>query len=229
VRSTIQGRRARTAGRSLLLASAAFAALAPQASSAQEITLLRPGLYFSDDRPKDLSGNWLCMSREPERIELHPCSPKLVPVEQQIHDEMLLRVEPERETRETLFAIRGWSPPRDASPFTTYRALPMWFRIGEMPIESPGRASLLMEKSSEGVCIRLRSEGREQTIACLDTLDEDATALHWAGDLDGDGRIDLLVDATSHHAGTDLRLYLSSRASNGELVREVARLEKSNC
>lgn len=50
-------------------------------------------------------------------------------------------------------------------------------------------------------------------------------SLLWAGDLDRDGRIDLLLDVeTAEAAGASYRLYLSSRARKGELVGMVASL-----
>jgi hypothetical protein len=41
----------------------------------------------------------------------------------------------------------------------------------------------------------------------------------WAGDLDRDGRIDLLLSLPDDNCGYDQRLYLSSRARAGELLR----------
>ena len=45
----------------------------------------------------------------------------------------------------------------------------------------------------------------------------------WAGDLDGDGNLDMFVNAPDHYATPFyLRLYLSSRATKGHLVKQVA-------
>lgn len=51
--------------------------------------------------------------------------------------------------------------------------------------------------------------------------------VHWAGDLDADGRIDLLVEIPSYMADEDrceatYRLYLSSRAGEGEVLHKSA-------
>lgn len=45
----------------------------------------------------------------------------------------------------------------------------------------------------------------------------------WAGDLDNDGRTDLILSRSTSESLTDVALYLSSAASKGELVGLVAR------
>ena len=51
----------------------------------------------------------------------------------------------------------------------------------------------------------------------------------WAGDLDRDGELDLLVDATFHYNVSNWTLWLSSGADSGELVGEVATLTTTGC
>lgn len=51
--------------------------------------------------------------------------------------------------------------------------------------------------------------------------------VHWAGDMDGDGKIDLLMEIPSHMADDDscaatYRLYLSSRATGAEILHRAA-------
>lgn len=59
---------------------------------------------------------------------------------------------------------------------------------------------------------------------------EQVAAILWAGDLDGDGMLDLLVDHSDHYnVGEDMRLYLSGRAAKGELVGEAATLHAVGC
>ena len=59
--------------------------------------------------------------------------------------------------------------------------------------------------------------------------DTDGWLLRWAGDLDGDGAPDFLIDAEKHYAQQTTRLLLSSKAKRGQLVREVARRTTSGC
>ncbi|MBX3180676.1 MAG: hypothetical protein KF886_25295 [Candidatus Hydrogenedentes bacterium] len=54
--------------------------------------------------------------------------------------------------------------------------------------------------------------------------------LVWAGDLDGDGELDLLLDLREDDLTTELALYLSSAAKEGELVGLAAKWRAtSNC
>lgn len=51
----------------------------------------------------------------------------------------------------------------------------------------------------------------------------------WAGDLDGDGKLDLLVDVSNQDNGSDTALFLSSKAKRGELVGLAAILQTVGC
>lgn len=53
--------------------------------------------------------------------------------------------------------------------------------------------------------------------------DSSRTGVIWAGDLDGDEKLDLIVDVSNHYNSVaDLRVFLSSCAPVGQLVGEVA-------
>lgn len=54
--------------------------------------------------------------------------------------------------------------------------------------------------------------------------------LVWAGDLDGDARVDLLTDCVDHYnVQVSWTLFLSSGARDGELVHAVADLLAVGC
>lgn len=68
---------------------------------------------------------------------------------------------------------------------------------------------------------------RESASAALVT---DASAeVRFAGDLDRDGRLDLIVDLTDHYNVSRPTLLLSSQARAGELVGVAARFESVGC
>lgn len=48
--------------------------------------------------------------------------------------------------------------------------------------------------------------------------------IHWVGDLDGDGKSDILLSIPDDNCGFDERLYLSSNAAEGKLLRKAAQL-----
>lgn len=53
--------------------------------------------------------------------------------------------------------------------------------------------------------------------------------LLWAGDLDRDGRLDLLFDVSDHYNVSETTLFLSSGAAEGELVRPFATFRSTGC
>lgn len=74
----------------------------------------------------------------------------------------------------------------------------------------------------------LKSGDRAQTVYSLGWHcgDESLWRLIWAGDLDGDGKLDLYLDFGEMYF-YEKRLLLSSQAAKGQLVKDVARLQGS--
>ena len=56
--------------------------------------------------------------------------------------------------------------------------------------------------------------------------DEPHFEISWAGDLDRDGRLDLLTTFSSKYSYYPRQLWLSSAASPGELISEVGRYDR---
>lgn len=61
------------------------------------------------------------------------------------------------------------------------------------------------------------------------TCAEDTPRLIWAGDLDHDGKLDLLMDIDNHYAPTTYGLFLSSEAEGDDLVKLVAVFRRMGC
>ncbi|WP_412067312.1 FG-GAP repeat domain-containing protein [Rubrivirga sp. IMCC43871] len=103
------------------------------------------------------------------------------------------------------------------------------------------RVSLLIVEGPEAIWMPQRQRVRpdrvllvddgetRQPISAIIGGDDGHPALLWAGDLDGDGRLDLLVDESNHYNLGAPALFLSSAAGPGQLVRRVARHEAVGC
>jgi len=68
-----------------------------------------------------------------------------------------------------------------------------------------------------------------QTIASEKDCNDVRPRLIWAGDLDHDGRLDLLVDASRHYNVSSRILWVSRGATQRQLVRPAAKFETSGC
>lgn len=76
----------------------------------------------------------------------------------------------------------------------------------------------------------LTSEDSTQVLYSLEECGNDpAWFLLWAGDLDGDGKLDLYVSVNQHYNVSEKKLFLSSEVEEGRLVEEVAEFVTSGC
>jgi hypothetical protein len=88
---------------------------------------------------------------------------------------------------------------------------------------------VILESSPKGVF--LQAGGIRQRLSTLPTgLYPEGVAVVWAGDIDGDGRTDLVLDERPHYAFRFVyRLFLSSGARPGRLVEERACVSAVSC
>lgn len=76
----------------------------------------------------------------------------------------------------------------------------------------------------------LESGGTKQTVyERKQVADSSFPSLLWAGDLDGDGKIDLVMDTTDNYNVRNLTLFLSGKAKPGKLVEQVATHMSTGC
>ncbi len=71
-----------------------------------------------------------------------------------------------------------------------------------------------------------------QEIISLDQLyasDEVQPAVFYAGDIDRDGKPDLLYDLSTHYNMSNITLFLSTKAETGKLVKQVASWTTTGC
>jgi hypothetical protein len=79
-----------------------------------------------------------------------------------------------------------------------------------------GRSQKLFDAADPGVT---------KDPALMVSCDEPHFTIHWAGDLDRDGQLDMLVTFSRKYSYHPRQLFLSSSARSGELVAEVARYD----
>lgn len=76
----------------------------------------------------------------------------------------------------------------------------------------------------------LESNGHKQTLyEWPQGLLDEHCELIWAGDMDGDGKLDLLMVLSDHYNVLEYTLFLSSKRSSGSLVQRVAAFRIVGC
>lgn len=86
------------------------------------------------------------------------------------------------------------------------------------------------ENISDGTKLMLTSGNVEQIV--YPTAGErvgEFWYLLWAGDLDGDGKLDFYADVSDHYNSSMPTLFLSSEAKKGKLVKDVAGIRTVGC
>ena len=73
--------------------------------------------------------------------------------------------------------------------------------------------------------VELVKGSRSQVICTYDRSDAIVTYLLWAGDLDRDGQLDMLIDTVCDYNASGPMLFLSSLAEDGYLLQMVAQFE----
>ncbi len=94
----------------------------------------------------------------------------------------------------------------------------MFFKDARLVLSKGGVSQVIYDLSREG---EAGDEGGER-----ETVE---WKLLWAGDLDGDRRLDLYVQVSRHYNVVQHKLLLSSRAPAGRLVGEVAEFSITGC
>src|SRR5687768_10169423 len=84
--------------------------------------------------------------------------------------------------------------------------------------DDPTPAGHLMRNSK----LLLTGGAKSQILFSAGEPNDAGWSLLWAGDLDGDGKLDLYLHLNTHYNTSQRRLFLSTQATRGRLVKEVA-------
>lgn len=116
--------------------------------------------------------------------------------------------------------------------FSLYKHSPVSLKLGTCSYQlklvgsGPGADSILPRDPQ-----LLLTDGEITQVLC--TLEGEVSdidwSLCWAGDLDGDGKVDLYADLRPHYNVSERVLFLSSQAKTGQLVAKVAEFVTTGC
>jgi hypothetical protein len=224
-----------------------FLVSTPAAQSA--IHIITPGSFHGDEVPADTPGSWFALVRDGGGASLQPVLVSVTAVRDEIVDDIgettgrRVDVSPKLEA---LVLVKGLASLRPGPVSTTL----VEQRIDETHLDAHssnvsyrfvvlcGDTYLIAGQRQQECELRIRSQSVEQSLFTYGTYFEGDHRLWasglppsvvWAGDLDGDGRLDILLNTSNHENVNEMRLYLSSTATFGRLVSEVARFEHVGC
>jgi hypothetical protein len=216
-------------------------------ASPKAFSILPTGSLHGDEVPDDAAGEWFALVSEGNGATLSPVRVSLVPEEDMMDrdgEETGRRVEVEPPLG-PIVLVRG------LPPFTG--------QVTTAMLDQAVDVSRGVEAGLNGVSTRLlvrcvdappvsgqrqqkcalmaQSDGIEQALFTYSAFFDGTNRVFadrgpfvsWAGDLDLDGSLDLLLDTSDHDNVEELRLFLSSPAKPGELVSEVALFRHTGC
>jgi hypothetical protein len=223
---------------------------ADAAQSGRTIEILRTGSFHGDEVPANAPGRWFALVVDPSGASLRPVRVSVVIVRDEIIDE-----EGEK-TGKRIELSPGVDPIVLVRGIPALKAGRVATALVEQPVDVGARLEARLRDRLYSVAVRcveippvegqqqercdllLRAGAAEQVLFSYGTYfdgnqriwaSERMPVVHWAGDIDGDGRLDLLLDTSDHYNVTEMRLYLSSRAKDGALVSEAAPFTATGC
>ncbi|MCX6613458.1 MAG: hypothetical protein NTW74_21745 [Acidobacteria bacterium] len=131
---------------------------------------------------------------------------------------------------EPLFLLRGLAQLATKPVHTCFDRSENGSFLEQNPILLTCEATAYSVQVTNQRLLQLKKSGKTQTLFTWPkALSEEHAELIWAGDLDGDGKLDLLLDHSDHYNATGLTLYLSTWAAPGQLVGRAASFKTVAC
>lgn len=227
-------------------------ALTVSAVDREPFDLLLASSYHGDEITAGDGEVYLAVVRDGDGWKLVPAAIRVATVEDPIVDapgEMTGK-EVRIDGAEPLFLVRGGLAPgpvetvewRGRSLFgspsfewTLTNGKRFWLSVdcpGPAEVSEEARARSEFPAAWRELCaLRLSHGSSVQKLADLpvNRLHDSGAGLLWAGDLDRDGRLDLLLDLSDHYNVRQPTLFLSSAAAADGIVAPVASLEMTGC
>ncbi len=88
---------------------------------------------------------------------------------------------------------------------------------------------LSVEGGANSSNLILGTDKTKQILFSVDKMGDATWNLIWVGDLDGDRKLDIYADLPVFYNFAQRRLFLSSQAENGKLIKQVALFHTSGC
>lgn len=214
------------------------------------VRLLQVGTFHGDEVRAVTGERWLSLTKVGDAFRLEPVTLQI----DRVHDEIVDESEKERSGKavsirpelEGVALVRGaglvGGPVVTAGegmslePFTEK---PLALDAAHYKIAFRCEPAPPIDGQKQERCeLSISSEGTTQNLAAFRAYEEQGqrefAAEHppnvlWAGDLDHDGRLDLLIDTSDHYNVAVISLFLSSRAREGELVGNPVHFSATGC
>lgn len=189
--------------------------------------LLVPGVYHGDEAPARPGPGWLALLPVGGVWRLEPAMVRAT----RVHDPLLdaegdktgIALSSSRSEAIVLLKVPGIGPGKVDTPAMKFGEGPKPVSAGGVPLKVRFKADeYVIEGSARGIHVRNGAAGTLLPGVSAGGPDsDDSASLLWAGDLDRDGRLDLLFSYSGYNRG-GVCLYLSSGADAGAQVRLTA-------
>jgi hypothetical protein len=199
-------------------------------------------LYTSTYQPEELrtvtGESFLALIAGETTASLEPTTVAVASVRQPGHEGMLTRLD--ASDFEDVFLVRGSrlsaGPVVAADPAPPAGRTRAAFALGATLYEVRCNCSAHPDPDGFVDCtLWLEHEGRTQVLLRFPVIYEGEVEtdvlerVAFAGDLDRDGRLDLIADVSGHWNEWRVALFLSSAAEEGDLVAQVAEFRSNGC
>jgi hypothetical protein len=205
-----------------------FLGVPAQAAPNEWEHLLIPGSYNAGDAPVHPGTGWFALVPVGGVWRLEPAIVRHAHFDNLIGSE---EISSNRKDAIALLRFDGIKGGKVDTPNIKFSNVEQWWEpeIGKPPLKINFKAmEHRLEASLSGFHLKNGSKATSLSDKKFDGKGDDRASLLWAGDLDRDGKLDLLISYGGDN-WSGVCLYLSSRAGEGELVREIGCHSGTGC